>query len=45
MVTISFWVMLMTLIYLAYYKERERKKEALVVANKEIGLYVNADKT
>ena len=45
MIHIVFWFMLLMLVYLkehTYYKEKNR---SLVVARKEIGLEVNADKT
>jgi hypothetical protein len=45
MVRISVWVMLMMLIYWAEAYTIEKNKGALVVASKEIGLEVNAEKT
>ena len=46
MVHISFWPVLMMLTYLGESIHTVKEKaEALVVATKEIGLEVNADKT
>jgi len=45
MVHISFWFMLMMLIYWVEGYVLERKTAYLVVATKEIELEVNADKT
>ena len=47
MVHISFWFMLMMLIYTVEWKRNIIKKitDALVVASKETGLELNADKT
>ena len=45
-VHISFWFMLMTLIYWAEaYTVYKKNIETLVVASKEVGLEVSADKT
>ena len=45
MVLISFWFMLMMLIYWEEAHTIKKYAEALVVARKESGLEVNADKT
>jgi hypothetical protein len=45
MVHVSFWFMLMMLVYWAEAYILERKTEYLVVARQVIGLEVNADKT
>jgi len=45
MVHISFWFMLMMLIFGGSRHTIKKNAEALVVANKETGLDVNADKT
>jgi hypothetical protein len=45
MVHISFWFMLMMFTYSAEAHLRQESTEALVVACKEIGLEVNAEKT
>ena len=45
MLHISFWPMLMMLIYWGSIHTVKENAEALVVATKEIGLEVNADKT
>jgi len=44
MVHISFWFMVMKFIYWAEAYILQRKTGALVVASKEIGLELNADK-